>query len=102
MKYSELVSSLIELSSDVRRKVSVIQNTNVDDEELLNMQDYLQGFDEYSDYSFSASGDSLYLNYNYVDDFGEKYTETVALPEWFVSDEAFGNHIAELKSKAGE
>lgn len=80
-----LKQSLNDLSNDLRRRVTIVRDSNR--VSLQEFQSKLKYFNEYSDFSFTADSNSIYLIYNYSDPIdGECYTECVTLPDLFVEN----------------
>ena len=73
------------LSKDLRRRVQEVKDS--EKESLKELRKQLKYFDEYSDFSFNADANSIYLIYNYQDPIDADYhTEVVVLPDLFVED----------------
>lgn len=73
------------LSKDLRRRVQEVKDS--EKESLKKLQKDLKYFDEYSDFSFSADSNAIYLVYNYQYPIDCDYhTECVTLPDLFVED----------------
>ena len=73
------------LSKDLRRRVQEVKDS--EKESLKKLKKDLKYFDEYSDFSFSADSNSIYLVYNFQDPMDCDYhTEVVTLPDLFVED----------------
>jgi len=73
------------LSKDLRRRVYEVKD--LEKESLKELKEQLKYFDEYSDFSFNADSNSIYLIYNYQDPIDADYhTEVVTLPDLFVED----------------
>lgn len=76
---------LNDLSNDLRRRVTIVMDSKR--VSLQELQTKLKYFDKYSDFSFTADSNSIYLIYNYIDQIdGECYTECVTLPDLFVEN----------------
>jgi hypothetical protein len=73
------------LSKDLRRRVYEVKD--LEKESLKELKEQLKYFDEYSDFSFNADSNSIYLIYNYQDPIDADYhTEVVTLPDLFIED----------------
>ena len=73
------------LSKDLKRRVYEVKDS--EKESLKELKEQLNYFDEYSDFSFNADSNSIYLIYNYQDPIDADYhTEVVTLPDLFVED----------------
>ena len=73
------------LSKDLRRRVQEVKDS--EKESLKKLQKDLKYFDEYSDFSFSADSNSIYLIYSFQDPIDADYhTEVVTLPDLFIED----------------
>lgn len=73
------------LSKDLRRRVQEVKDS--EKESLKELKKQLKYFDEYSDFSFNADSNSIYLIYNYQDPIDADYhAEVVTLPDLFVED----------------
>ena len=80
-----LKQHLNNLSKDLRRRVYEVKDS--EKESLKELKEQLKYFDEYSDFSFNADSNSIYLIYNYQDPIdADYYTEVVTLPDLFVED----------------
>lgn len=71
------------LSKDLRRRVYEVKDS--EKESLKELKEQLKYFDEYSDFSFTADSNSIYLIYSFQDPIDADYhTEVVTLPDLFI------------------